>query len=72
MPSDLENLATIRSNILTKLASEPSSPKVSYSIDGQTVNYNDWYRMMWGQLQEVNKQIAASGGPFEVETLGLV
>lgn len=70
MASDLENLITIRSNMLTKLASESSSPKKSYSIDGQSVDYNGWYRMMWQQLENVNKQIVAAGGPFEVETIG--
>jgi len=70
MATDLENLNTIRSNILAKLASESSSPKASYSIDGQSVDYNGWYQAMWSQLQQVNKQINSAGGPFEVETIG--
>lgn len=69
--SDLTNLTTIRTNLLAKLATESSSPKVSYSIDGQSVNYNQWYKMMWEQLESVDKQIASAGGPFEVRTIGV-
>ena len=70
MATDLENLTTIRSNLLTALATASASPKASYSIDGQSVDYNGYYAALWGQLEQVNKQISTAGGPFEVETLG--
>lgn len=70
MATDLQNLTTIRSNLLSKLATISADPKPSYNIDGQSVDYNAYYAALWGQLEQVNKQISTAGGPFEVETLG--
>jgi len=70
MTTDAENLATIRTNLLTKLAAVSSSPKASYSIDGQSVSWNDYYMMLWRQLEMVNQQMTSVGGAFEVETIG--
>jgi hypothetical protein len=71
MATDLELLTTIRTNLLTKLSTESANPKVSYSLDGQTVNYDAWYAAMWAQLEQVNKQLAACEGPWEVSTEGV-
>lgn len=70
MATDLANLTTIRSNLLSALATASASPKISYNIDGQSVDYNTYYESLWRQLEQVNKQISTAGGPFEVETLG--
>jgi len=71
MATDLEYLATIRTNLLTKLASLSADPKPSYSIDGQSVSYDAYYRSLWDQLQRVNEQFETIGGAFEVETIGV-
>jgi hypothetical protein len=40
MPTDLEQLQTIRSQALAAMAEITASPKPSYTIDGQTVSWN--------------------------------
>lgn len=66
MATDAENLATIRSNLLAYIATESANPKPSYSIDGQSVSWADHMASLWRQLESLNEQIAAAGGPFEV------
>jgi hypothetical protein len=41
MPTDAEQLATIRSLALAQLVELRASPKPSYSIDGQSVAWGD-------------------------------
>ncbi len=69
--SDLSNLTTIRSNLLTKLASVTADPKPSYLIDGQSVDHNAYRRSLLDELKATTELISAIGGPFEVETIGV-
>ncbi len=66
--SDLTNLATYRSAILTELAGITLTK--SYSIDGQSVDHNAYRRSLLAELAEINKVLLAISGPFEVETIG--
>ena len=59
MPSDLENLQTIRSQILVELAAITAERKPTYSIDGQTFSWNDYRSRLLTDLREVDELIAA-------------
>lgn len=64
--TDLNNLLTIRSNLLAQLATNGIKP--SYNIDGRQVS--------WGELKdwlaEINASIQAMQGPVEVISEGYV
>lgn len=64
MATYLENLATARDNFAAKLAEISASPKPSYSIDGQSVSWTEYYKFLSDQVDKVNEQIN-SGEPFE-------
>jgi hypothetical protein len=69
MPSDLENLQTIRSQILTELAAITAERKPTYSIDGQTFSWNDYRSRLLTDLREVDELIAAEQ-PLEQRSQG--
>lgn len=62
----IESLTTARDNFATKLAEISADPKPSYSIDGQSVSYTDYYRFLSEQVKSLNEQIAA-GQSFDIE-----
>lgn len=66
MATDAENIATIKSNLLTALATESASPKPSYSIDGQSVDWNGYRAALLKQIADCNALLASTAGPFEV------
>lgn len=69
MATYIENLTTARDNFAAKLAAISTSPKPTYTIDGQTVSWNDYYRMLMDGINSLNEQLAA-GEPFEIHTQG--
>lgn len=66
--TDLENLLTRRSAILAELAAGPSKP--NYTVDGQSVAWNEYRRSLLDELTMLNAQIAVAEGPWEIETRG--
>ncbi len=46
MPSDLEQIQTIRSQALASIAEITADPKPSYTIDGQSVSWNSYLRRL--------------------------
>ena len=66
MATDAENLATIRSNILSILATESAAPKPSYNVDGQSFDWNGYRASLMTQLANINAMAAAISGPYEV------
>lgn len=69
MATDAENLATIKSNALARLAELSASPKPSYAIDGQSVSWNEYAQMLQEQIAWCDKQLAAET-PCETITQG--
>ena len=69
MPSDLEQLHTIRRQILAELASLTALRKPTYSVDGQTFSWNDYRSRLLSDLREVDELIAGEQ-PFEARTQG--
>ena len=65
MPTDAEQIATIKSNLLAALATESANPKPSYNIDGQQVDWNGYRNAILGQIAALNSLQAAATGAFE-------
>ena len=59
MPSDAEQLATIKSQILANLVSITAKPKPSYNIDGQDIKWGDYHKLLTVQLKEINELLSA-------------
>ena len=72
MASDAENLATIRSNILARLAEVTATKKPTYGEDGQNVDWNEYQRLL-SDLSAVDSGIsqAAAAVPFEIVSQGM-
>ncbi len=69
MPTDAQQLATIKSQILANLVAITESPKPSYMIDGQSIQWGAYHRMLLDELAVINDQINA-GTPFEIHSRG--
>lgn len=61
MATDAENLATIKSQIIARIAEITAEKKPSYTIDGQSVSWQQYADSLWKQLAECDKQIQANG-----------
>jgi hypothetical protein len=68
--SEAENLQTAIDNVAAKLAEVTANPKPSYSIDGQSVSWGEYYRMLTGHLKELREAKIAADGPFERNVVG--
>lgn len=67
--ADVDTLKTIKTQTLALLADLTESPKPSYNIDGQQVSWMAYQKLLFDQLESLNKQIAAEE-PFEIHTIG--
>jgi len=67
MATDAENIATIKSNALARLAEITAAPKPSYSENGRSWSWNEYHKMLREQVDWANSQLAAQE-PFEVIT----
>jgi hypothetical protein len=65
VPSDADQIATIRSNLLAALATESANPKPSYNIDGQNVDWNGYRTAILGQIAALNALLSSATGAFE-------
>ncbi len=68
-PSDLDQLRTIRTNLLARLADMTASPKPNYSLDGESYAWADLFERYMQQLEAINAQLAGQE-PFEFHTRG--
>jgi len=73
MATDLENLKTRRSAILSELASGQTASgdslrKPSYSIDGQTVSWDQYRKSLYEELEKIDHLLVAAQGPVEVSS----
>ena len=65
--SDLTTLQTIKANYLARLSEASASPKLTYSIDGQSFSWTEYQQFLFDSLTKVDQQIAAAqGGFFEI------
>lgn len=69
MPTDLEQLQTIKSQTLATIAELTAAPKPTYSIDGQQVMWADYLAQLRQTVAWCDEQIAANE-PFETHSRG--
>lgn len=69
MPSNAEQLSAIKSNILATLAeiTNPATRKISYSVDGQSVSWTEYQRLLMEQLRSVNELLQFET-PYEIRS----
>lgn len=67
MPDDLTQLATIKSQALARIIEITSSPKPTYSIDGQSVSWSDYLRQLQETVAWCDERLAGDD-PFEFAT----
>lgn len=70
--SDATTLATIKTQILARLADLTASAKPYYVIDGQEVRWTEYQAMLFAQLKSVNEQIDREAGPVEEQSIVLL
>jgi hypothetical protein len=69
MATDLQNLQTIKSGLLSLLATETTyqlanGAKPSYSLDGESVQWTEWRDRMITKIGELNRLIQDEQSPF--------
>lgn len=69
MPSDVEQLQTIKSQTLANLAEITARPKPTYDIDGQSVSWNDYLAQLQRTVEWCDRKLAGYE-PFEVTSRG--
>ncbi len=69
MPTDREQLETIKSHTLAQLVSLRENPKPTYNIDGQTVSWTAYISSLERTVEWCNAQLGGLD-PAEVHTRG--
>ncbi|MEN6498346.1 MAG: hypothetical protein ABFD16_28935 [Thermoguttaceae bacterium] len=70
MPSDLEQLQTIKSQTLALIAELTANPKPSYRLDGQTVSWNTYLARLQETVDWCQRKLAGQD-PFEIQSQGI-
>lgn len=70
MPSDLEQIRTIKSQTLAIIAELTANPKPTYYIDGQTVSWNDYLARLQATVDWCERKLAGEQ-PFEIRSQGM-
>lgn len=70
MPSDLEQIRTIKSQTLAILAELTANPKPTYYVDGQTVSWNDYLARLQATVDWCERKLAGEE-PFEIRSQGM-
>lgn len=65
MATEAENLATALANVATKLAEVTSNPKPSYSVDGRSVSWGDYYKSLVALRDSLKAALIDAEGPYE-------
>lgn len=64
MATYAENLVTIRDNLVSKMVTESANPKPSYSEDGRSISWDEWWARRMADLEALELRIQRAGGPF--------
>lgn len=70
MPSDLEQIRTIKSQTLALVAQITSEPKPSYSVDGQKVSWSEYLARLQATVDWCERKLAGQE-PFEIHSQGI-
>ncbi|HUT11853.1 MAG TPA: hypothetical protein VMY42_15235 [Thermoguttaceae bacterium] len=69
MPSDAEQLATIKTQTLARIAEITAQPKPTYHVDGQMIAWGDYLRQLQQTVDWCNEKLAGEE-PFEFSSQG--
>lgn len=69
MPSDVEQIQTVKSQTLALLAEVTAAPKPSYSIDGQQVSWGDYLSQLQATIGWCDAKLTGYE-PFEERSQG--
>lgn len=69
MSTDVEQIATIKSQTLARMAEITAQPKPTYQIDGQSVAWGDYLTRLQQTVDWCNEQLAGEA-PIEVQSQG--
>jgi hypothetical protein len=69
MSTDAQQLATIKSQTLARMAEITAQPKPTYQIDGQLVAWGDYLSQLQRTIDWCNEKLAADW-PVEVRSQG--
>ena len=67
----LDDLEATKVSIATKLREVMANPLPDYSIGGQSVSRDQYYKMLLQQMKDLNELIALESAPFELRTQGV-
>jgi hypothetical protein len=67
--SDADTIATIKSQILARIAEITAQPKPTYQIDGQMIAWGDYLSQLERAVDWCNEKLAGEA-PFEVQSQG--
>jgi hypothetical protein len=70
MPADLEQLQAIKSQTLALIAELTANPKPTYSLDGQTVSWNQYLATLQATVDWCERKLAGEE-PFEIHSQGM-
>ena len=70
MPSDIEQIALIKTQTLARIAEITAEPKPTYNIDGQQVAWGDYLKQLHSAADWCDAQMAAQM-PIEVRSQGI-
>jgi hypothetical protein len=75
MATDVDNLKALRSSLIQTLATEAAyqaanGPKPSYSIDGESVSWDEWRTSTAAQIDKYTDLIVRLDGPVLVRSRG--
>ena len=69
MPSDAEQIATIKTQTLARMAEITAEPKPTYNIDGQMIAWADYLKQLQRTVDWCNEKLAGEE-PFEFQSQG--
>ncbi len=69
MPSDAEQVATIKTQTLGRIAEMTAAPKPTYNVDGQMIAWGDYLLQLQATVDWCNEKLAGEV-PFEIRSQG--
>ncbi len=67
MASDAEQIATIKTQTLARIAEITAAPKPTYNVDGQRVDWSDYLKQLQQTIDWCNEKLAGEA-PFEIRS----
>ncbi len=69
MPSDVEQIATIKTQTLARMAEITAQPKPTYNVDGQMIAWGDYLKQLQQTVDWCQGKLAGEE-PFEFQSRG--